>query len=102
MIVDFDWQMSTTDVDYLIDPLKNCKKNIFSLWRKVMLQILGFQFPKFEIFENPQNVIENHRIYTKTAARALPNSENNHYFVDCRTPPKKLGYISTMGENKKH
>ena len=23
MIVEFDWQMSTTDVDYLIDPLKN-------------------------------------------------------------------------------
>ena len=22
-MVEFDWQMSTTDVDYLIDPLKN-------------------------------------------------------------------------------
>ena len=30
------------------------KKNISSSWRKVMLNILGFRFSKFEIFENPK------------------------------------------------
>ena len=36
------------------------KKHIFSSWRKVMLNILGFRFSKFEIFENPKIFIENH------------------------------------------
>ena len=38
---------------------KISKKNIFSSWRKVMLNILGFRFSKFEIFENPKNFIGN-------------------------------------------